>query len=390
MATILPAVKGQQNYITYYQSSVSFAEIAHLVKLPEEILGDELLDNEMTMQRKLNKSRVKSDLVPYLDKDSSFFSAVTLYMVPHDFTALEEGEGFYFRPIEDEEDIGNLKIDTSLLQLFTADGQHRIAAIKEKLKEDNSVATRKLPVIIIPFTSRNQVRQLFSDLNLNAKLVSKSTGLSFETRDPVAVLTKNLENRVTLFKGSVNHMSNSLSKTSNHVIAISTLYECNKILLEGFGYKIDELSELDFEKDDFINVCDKVGKVWQIITTKLPGWDDVENMKSKPNDVREAYIHAHGVGWQGVANAVSAIISEKGPSAWEAIFENVVNQIDWNKSNSHWQGISMIGDRMNNTSQFIRATAGYILSKADVVGGAAETYYNDYMTIAKHRNKDVA
>ena len=72
------------------------------------------------------------------------------------------------------------------------------------------------------------------------------------------------------------------------------------------------------------------------------------------------------------------------------ILINVVNQIDWNKSNSHWQGISMIGDRMNNTSQFIRATAGYILSKADVVGGAASKYYNDYMTIAKHRNKDVA
>ena len=113
MATILPAVKGQQNFITYYQSSVSFAEIAHLVKLPEEILGDELLDNEMTMQRKLNKSRVNSDLVPYLDKDSSFFSAVTLYMVPHDFTALEEGEGFSFQPIESEDDIGNLKNETS-------------------------------------------------------------------------------------------------------------------------------------------------------------------------------------------------------------------------------------------------------------------------------------
>ena len=25
--------------------------------------------------------------------------------------------------------------------------------------------------------------------------------------------------------------------------------------------------------------------VWQIITTKLPGWDDVGGMKSKPNDV---------------------------------------------------------------------------------------------------------
>ena len=55
-----------QNFITFYQTSVSFAEIAHLVKLPEDFLGDEFFNNELTMQRKLNKQRIEKDLVPYL------------------------------------------------------------------------------------------------------------------------------------------------------------------------------------------------------------------------------------------------------------------------------------------------------------------------------------
>lgn len=70
---------------------------------------------------------------------------------------------------------------------------------------------------------------------------------------------------VSLFKNSVNHMSNSLSKTSNHVIALSTLYECNKTLLKGLGYKIYELADLDFDKEDFKDICEKLSKVWHKI-----------------------------------------------------------------------------------------------------------------------------
>ena len=52
-------VKGRQKNTTYYQTNISYGEIEHMVKLPEEVLGDDIFDSDLTMQRRLNKIRVK-------------------------------------------------------------------------------------------------------------------------------------------------------------------------------------------------------------------------------------------------------------------------------------------------------------------------------------------
>ena len=65
---------------------------------------------------------------------------------------------------------------------------------------------------------------------------------------------------------------------------------------------------------------------------------------------------------------------------WEARFQLTCENIDWSRGNSDWQSICMIGDRMNNTNSFVRSTAGYILSRADVVAGAAESLVTHYET----------
>ena len=62
---------------------------------------------------------------------------------------------------------------------------------------------------------RQPVRQLFSDLNRNAKPVNKTIGLSFEMRDPMALAAKAVADEVPLFKGRVNRRSNSLAASSS-------------------------------------------------------------------------------------------------------------------------------------------------------------------------------
>ena len=74
-------------------------------------------------------------------------------------------------------------------------------------------------------------------------------------------------------------------------------------------------------------------------------------------------MHAHAVGWQAVFLAVSSMMEEFGKAGWQAKFEHVAKGIDWKRSNPDWQGVCMIGERMNNTSGFVRATAGYICQK---------------------------
>jgi DNA sulfur modification protein DndB len=90
-----------------------------------------------------------------------------------------------------------------------------------------------------------------------------------------------------------------------------------------------------------------------------PGWDDVVKGDRKPNDLREGYIFAHGIGWQAIALAGATMAQECG-KGWLPKFEATLKSITWAKANPDWQNVCMIGDRMNNTGPGVRATAGYI------------------------------
>jgi hypothetical protein len=77
MASVFQVVRGQQRNQEFFQTVMDYGEIADLVKLPEDVLGDQLFNKDLTMQRKVNWPRVKSDLVPYLENDDAFYSALT-------------------------------------------------------------------------------------------------------------------------------------------------------------------------------------------------------------------------------------------------------------------------------------------------------------------------
>ena len=78
MAIIFNAVKGNQRNTTYFSANITFGEIEQCVQLPEEVLGEDILDEHSSMQRKLNWNRVNKEMVPYLLKDDAFFSSITL------------------------------------------------------------------------------------------------------------------------------------------------------------------------------------------------------------------------------------------------------------------------------------------------------------------------
>ena len=99
-------------------------------------------------------------------------------------------------------------------------------------------------MVFIPFKEKHQVRQVFADLNLNAKPVNKTIGLAFDTRDPIANLSKRVADEVPLFReGRVNMRTNSLAQTALQVITMNTLYEDNKWLLLGLQDGEDKVKD---------------------------------------------------------------------------------------------------------------------------------------------------
>lgn len=378
MPIVFNAVKGNQRNTTYYSTNISFGEVQQFVSLPEDVLKEDLLNKDNTMQRAINWNRVNKNMVPYLLKDDAFFSSITLFIIPRDFLELEEGHGYEFRNFSDLGDnIGQLTIEGSMT-MFPADGQHRVATIMEVLKLKPELASISIPAILIPFKSKGQVRQYFSDLNLHAQKASRSIGLTFETRDPIALITKELEKKIPIFKDAINHFSTSLSSKSKNIITINTLYACTSSILKGLKIDVDSLRDKGQDDQMFKEALHRVTSVWNKVINVLPGFKSVREGDMTPGEMRDQFIHPHGVGWQAVMLAASEMIKNVNEIDWQARFEFTCKKINWKRDNPEWQSVCMIGDRMNNTSSFVKNTAGFILSKADVVTGDAGKLVKNY------------
>ncbi len=377
-------IRGEQNHITFYQTTLEYGEIDSLVKLPEDLVLDRLLASDTEMQRKLSWTRVRQELVPYLlHEDNAFYSALTLFIIPRNFEEIIEGEGYEFIPSKDDSQVGYLKIYSSCF-LFAADGQHRAASIKEALREKPNLASQKVPVVLMLFKAKSQVRQLFSDLNLNAKPVGRSIALSLETRDPMAIITKKVEQIVPLFKGRVNHDTNSLPASADKVITLNVLYNCNEKLREALGKSLDQLED---DEDEIQSATLKIAEIWNFIIDATPVWTKFQNRtiekekqqqngkkkQSVPGFMRDNYLCALALGWQAIAGAASVIVKNN-PEAWQPILMKAMQCTNWHKSNPDWQHICLTGDKISNTALTIKATTGYIFEQAGIIREETKPY----------------
>ncbi|MBX5227516.1 DGQHR domain-containing protein [Rhizobium sp. NLR9b] len=388
MAIQIPVVKGKTLSTEYWLGSLSFSAISKYVKLPENTDWDDVFGGkgEQEAQRKLNKTRVNNEIVPYLLRsDDAFFSSLALILVPASGKPLKEGPDFKFIPMVPDSKIGMLEIDESI-DMFPADGQHRTAAIIEALKQDRArMTSQEVPVVLLPYVDKDKLRQHFSDLNLNAKPVSQSMGYAFESRDPIVIITKRIMRDVPLFEKRVNEISNSLARKSPDVITMGTLVQAHHILLEAiYGPKYKDAKEIttlrqrDPNEDRVGTVAAKLQDVWEVVIDNVPEWDDLMNGKVTARELREGdeaknttgYVFAFGLGWQAIATAAAALIKDERDD-WSEDLAHCLRSVDWKKG-GHWHGIAMVGDRVNNTGPSIKATAGYVLRKGGLVAGSGE------------------
>lgn len=382
MSVQVHVVKSQMFNTEFWLGTLNFAAVAKYILPPEDQNWDPIFGKgEEEAQRKLNKRRVTSEMVPYLlANDDAFFSSLALVLVPLTGEYLVEGRDYRFEPSADQSKIGTLSIEDHV-HMFPADGQHRSAAITEALRQDRGLYQQEVPVVFLPFRGKDKVRQLFSDLNLNAKPVSKTIGYAFETRDSVVVATKRVMREVPLFENRVNERTNSLPFKSPDVITMNTLVQAHEAILgEFFSVKakgktfrdhegLQAIHHLDPMDDKVEPVAQRLTDVWEVVIGAIPEWEGVLTDHVTPGELREGkdeedskgYIFGYGIGWQAIALVAAALIRHK-PEDWSEDLGRCIRAVDWRKG-PHWNGIAMIGDRVNNTGPGIRATAGYLLEK---------------------------
>jgi DNA sulfur modification protein DndB len=357
MPSYFPALKGNMGDLDYCIVVMHLGELVKQVKYAEEVQDWKAgIPSELKMQRKLNLSRVRNEMVPYLrDNPDHFFSALTVELQRPG----EVNHEVKFRPFDGQQLVGEVIFDGT--ETLTAlDGQHRLKAIELVLSEEPELAKEIISVIIVPHKGIERSQQLFSDLNRNAKQPSKTLNILFEHREFFARVAKALADRSKFFSDRTNMETNSLTQKSPHIVTLSVLYECTATLL------LENECDEDKHRDESIvqRAADEIVHIYDdVIMPSLPDVIRVINGSITAHDMRTKYVFAHSVGMQAVARAVRVCIDQSGSERWETIVKDGFSQIDWRIKNHEWEGSAVQGGKVATRRQNIVRTACIIKLK---------------------------
>ena len=309
---IYPALRSRMGTWDYYTVKMSASELSQNVKYASEVHDDRTLDK--AIQRRLDESRVKKDIVEYLKRQPNrFFSAIVV-------AALKGNPQFYPVKITDDPQFVVFRNDSRLNEAFgvlqfdgnqkyyALDGQHRLSAIKTLLNENNS-STDGIPenfeddeisvIVVVPSkedsneTFMQKYRRLFSNLNRYAKPMDQATNIIMDEDDTFAILTRRLITDNTFFHSDAcKQLESDKIKTTkgknlktgdSYFTSIETLYEMNIRLLSsskristGWGLGSEEGPDLKtFKKfrppEEYIDsLYDELLIYWNGLLAELP------------------------------------------------------------------------------------------------------------------------
>ena len=202
-----PAVRGVQAGREYYISMVPLKLLSKLFPSDDEIVAP-----EYRAQRKINEARIP-EIKKYIleNRNNYVFSALS---------ASIDGE-FSFVP-SDNTDIGVLHVDMDSVFLIN-DGQHRKAAIEAAMQEDESLGKETISIVFFGDNGLERSQQMFTDLNKHAVKTSNSLSTLYDSRDAVAVATKEVINAVPFFKRFTDKERDILGKNSGNLFTLNAI-----------------------------------------------------------------------------------------------------------------------------------------------------------------------
>lgn len=335
-----PAIKGKQATRDFF---VIMCPLSILSKL--FIFNEDDLPPEHRAQRILNKARIP-EMASYIvnNPNDYVFSSVT---------ASIDG-AFEFSPLNKsfDEKIGTLKVSMNS-RLLINDGQHRRAAIEEALKASPDLGDETISVVLFIDEGLKRSQQIFADLNKHAVNVSKSIGILYDSRDPVATITKSLLESNDYLKHYTDKENPSLPKFSPKLFTLSSINETNKKLL-------NKLNTNDPKTATFVK------EFWDVLCKNMREWQFVFSKDTNPHLFRSDFISSNAVVLEALG-LVGNYLYKNNPNDWKQILSNI-KDIDWHRTNlDDWQDrvINSTG-RIVKSATYVRLTNNLIKTKLDL------------------------
>jgi DNA sulfur modification protein DndB len=332
---VFPAIRGLQAGREYYVSMCPMRLIPKIFLFDEEELVPEL-----RAQRTLNKNRIPEMANYILDKRNEYvFSALTASVDADLRFAPFEGTNSDHR-------IGLLHIPMSAVFIIN-DGQHRRAAIEAALRENPDLADETIAIVFFLDIGLKRCQQMFADLNRYAVKPSKSLGLLYDHSDEWAEVARLLVSGSRAFKDVVEMEKTTLSARSRRLFTLSAIHSATKILMQGVD--VDGADERVSAATDF----------WNEVDSQIPEWGHVRTGRITSGEMRQDYIHSHGVVLSAIGRVGNGLI-KAGTENWAPRLKGL-SQLDWRRSNSAlWEGRAMRNGRISKSNDNVTLTANAI------------------------------
>ena len=338
---VFPAIRGLQAGREYYVSMCPLRLIPKIFLFDEEELVPEL-----RAQRTLNKNRIPEIANYVLDNRTEYvFSALTASV----------DADLRFAPLEgpnSDSRVGLLHIPMSAVFIIN-DGQHRRAAIEVALRESPELADETIAIVFFLDSGLKRCQQMFADLNRYAVKPSRSLGLLYDHGDEWAEVARQLVSRARAFKDVVEMEKTTLSARSRRLFTLSAIHGATKILLQG-------TSATDVESRVEIAT-----EFWNEVDALIPEWALVRAGRITSGEMRQDFIHAHGVVLSALGRLGNTLVKSK-TKKWTPKLSGL-SSLDWRRSNaSLWEGRAMRNGRISKSNDNVTLTANTIKSALSI------------------------
>jgi DNA sulfur modification protein DndB len=327
------ALRGRQARQTFYVA------MCPLRLIPKLFLYDEdELPPELRAQRPLNRSRIPGIARYILDNPNEYvFSSIT---------ASVDGT-VSFLPTEPDSDLGTLSISMTA-KFIINDGQHRRAAIEAALCENPELGEETISVVLFVDGGLHRSQQMFADLNQYAIRPTKSIGILYDLRSPLAQLARSLVDDVSVFRSLTETERTSISNRSLKLFTLSSIYQGTKALLS--KRRADELADEDRRL---------AASYWHEVSQHIPEWLLASARKVTTAELRREYIHSHGLALHALGLLGSSLLKEDSVG-WKDRLA-ALEQVDWSRRNSSvWEGRALVAGRVSKANNNVYLTANYL------------------------------
>lgn len=327
-----PVIRGLQARREYYVAMWTLRMLRQI-----SIFDEDELPPELRAQRVLNKARIPEISGYILDNPEDYvFSALTV--------SIDSNVTFEALPKQDR--LGILKVPMEA-KFIINDGQHRRAAIIEALKQRPELEHETIAVVFFLDIGLDRCQQMFADLNRYAIRPSRSLGLLYDHRNDKAKLAKLVIMKSDFFREIVDMEKSSLAPRSRKLFTLSAFYNACSDLVQGMA------------NGNLVEDANLARGFWEAVAEHFPMWRQVRDGRLPSSEVREGYIHSHGIALQALGKAGNILLRNH-PMNWRKRLEEL-QKIDWSRHNAkQWEGRAMVGGKVTNTTTNVILTTNVI------------------------------